>query len=155
MHLVFFFCNLSNTKLVVLSACETGLGETVSSEGVFGLQRSLKLAGVDSIIMSLWKVDDNATAEFMKLFYEKWLSGSSRRQAFSFAQKQIKEKKEFAFTSISPGTLVKRGNETKCLSDVYEDEGLDSFIDSVSDLVGLSIDRHALLSLETFPKVME
>jgi len=89
--------NLVNTKLVVLSACETGLGEAKTAEGVFGLQRAFKLAGVETIIMSLWKVPDNATADLMTFFYQNWLSGNSKQQAFAEAQKQVREKYNDAY----------------------------------------------------------
>lgn len=61
--------NLNKTKLLVLSACETALGDLSFSEGVFGLQRGFKLAGGKSIIMSLWKIDDVATMVFMRSLY--------------------------------------------------------------------------------------
>ncbi len=66
-----------------------------------------------------------------------------------------KERKEFAFTSISPGTRITRGEETKCLSDIYEDEGLNSFIETVHDLVGIPIDRNLLVSLNEFPDLID
>lgn len=83
--------NLSGTKLVVLSACETGLGEIKSCEGVFGLQRAFKLAGVQSLIMSLWKVDDNATMHLMNNFYSNWIGGMSKHNAFNSAIEQIRK----------------------------------------------------------------
>ncbi|MCL2074602.1 MAG: tetratricopeptide repeat protein [Marinilabiliaceae bacterium] len=89
--------NLVNTKLVILSACQTGLGETKTAEGVFGLQRAFKLAGVETIVMSLWKVSDQTTTELMTTFYQLWLSGMSKQKAFTAAQKQIREKYKDAF----------------------------------------------------------
>lgn len=86
--------DLTGTELVVLSACETGLGDVVSSEGVFGLQRALKLAGVKTIMMSLWKVDDHATMDFMNTFYQNWVDSRDKRVAFMKTQKQIMAKYE-------------------------------------------------------------
>jgi CHAT domain-containing protein/Flp pilus assembly protein TadD len=85
--------NLLGTKLVVMSACQTGLGDVNNSEGVFGLQRAFKLAGVETLIMSLWEVDDAATALLMSTFYNEWLiSGKSRQEAFKEAQKKVRAK---------------------------------------------------------------
>ncbi len=66
---------LPNTQLAVLSACETGTGELRGSEGVFGLQRAFKLAGVNYVMASLWHVPDKETSEFMNTFYSNWLAG--------------------------------------------------------------------------------
>jgi len=83
--------NLTHTKLVVLSACKTGLGAVDNSEGVFGLQRSFKLAGVETLVMSLWEVDDKATCQFMLTFYHNLLEGKTKLESFHIAQKQIRE----------------------------------------------------------------
>jgi CHAT domain-containing protein len=84
--------NLNNTKLVVLSACETGLGEIKSGEGVYGLQRAFQIAGTETLIMSLWKVADEQTQELMTLFYQKWLTTNNKHTSFIEAQKELKKK---------------------------------------------------------------
>jgi CHAT domain-containing protein/Tfp pilus assembly protein PilF len=84
--------DLSACQLVVLSACETGLGEINGSEGVFGLQRAFKMAGVKNIIMSLWKVPDIQTAELFDIFYSECFSGKTIHQAFQTAQSKMKAK---------------------------------------------------------------
>ncbi len=84
--------DLRKAKLVVLSACETGLGDIKGSEGVFGLQRGLKQAGAGSIIMSLWRVPDKETSEFMQVFYSNLLSMKEIRQAFVSTQKTMQKK---------------------------------------------------------------
>lgn len=83
--------DLSKTNLVILSACETGLGADGDSEGVFGLQRAFKLAGVRTLVMSLWKVPDTETSKLMQLFYTNWLGGMSKYEAFQTAQQEIKK----------------------------------------------------------------
>ena len=83
--------NLRKTDLVVLSACETGIGD-LSYDGILGLQRGFKSAGVNTIIMSLWKVDDVATSFFMVNFYRKYLKTGSKGYAFREAQRIVREK---------------------------------------------------------------
>ena len=85
--------NLASCELVVLSACETGLGEIKGDEGVYGLQRAFKLAGANNILMSLWSVPDAATEELMKRFYGFLLSEKDIDRAFYSAQKSMKDSK--------------------------------------------------------------
>ena len=84
--------NLENTSLVILSACETSLGYLDAGEGVYGLQRAFRAAGAKAVITSLWKVDDNATKDFMITFYHHFLKTNDKQAAFQLAQKTTKEK---------------------------------------------------------------
>ena len=86
--------NLSNTKLVVLSACETGLGDIQGNEGVYGLQRAFKMAGVEAILMSLWQIPNRQTAELMESFYTYLLENQSIEKAFAQAQQDLKSNYE-------------------------------------------------------------
>lgn len=78
--------DMSHVDLVVLSACETALGAVKGSEGIYGLQRALKMAGVRSFLVSLWKVPDKQTAELMALFYEGYVQGLPKNIALKRAQ---------------------------------------------------------------------
>jgi tetratricopeptide (TPR) repeat protein len=82
--------DLLDTELVVLSACETGLGDVRSGEGVFGLQRVFILAGARTLVMSLWKVPDQQTQELMVDFYQRILAGTPRAVALREAQLEVK-----------------------------------------------------------------
>jgi CHAT domain-containing protein/tetratricopeptide (TPR) repeat protein len=78
--------DLFGTKLVVLSACETGLGDVTSGEGVYGLRRALVLAGSETQVMSLWKVSDRVTRDLMVAYYERLRAGEGRSEALRAVQ---------------------------------------------------------------------
>lgn len=82
--------DLRGLDLAVLSACQSGLGG-ISADGVLGLQRGFKKAGCNSIIMSLWNVDDNATQQLMLTFYKEYLSGKSKLESLEIAKRQLRE----------------------------------------------------------------
>ena len=83
--------DLRNTTLAIISACDSGLGE-INNDGVEGLQRAFKSAGVQTLVVTLWKVDDSATEFMMTEFYKNLTSGRSRREAFDAARATVRAK---------------------------------------------------------------
>ena len=80
----------------MLSACETGVGKVTNGEGVYGLRRALVIAGAESLVMSLWQVDDNATKELMSGYYAELAKGKPRSSALRAIQLQLLAKKAYA-----------------------------------------------------------
>ena len=78
--------NLLGTQLVVLSACDTGLGEIASGDGVYGLRRAFAIAGAETQLMSLWQVSDFGTKSLMARYYENLIAGRGRSEALRQAQ---------------------------------------------------------------------
>ena len=85
--------DLRGLELAVLSACQTGTGD-IAGDGVFGLQRGFKKAGANTLLMSLWKVDDNATHLLMTEFYKNLLAGESKFESLRKAQKYVRDYEE-------------------------------------------------------------
>jgi CHAT domain-containing protein/tetratricopeptide (TPR) repeat protein len=84
--------DLLGTELVVLSACDTGVGEVQNGEGVFGLRRAFLLAGAKTLVMTLWKVDDKVTVELMENYYRQLLRGEGRASALHQAQLDLRQR---------------------------------------------------------------
>ena len=87
--------DLQGMELVALSACETGLG-IIGSDGVFGLQRGFKMAGTAGILMSLWKVDDEATTVLMTEFYRHWMDGNDIHDALHQACAKVRQNPQWS-----------------------------------------------------------
>jgi CHAT domain-containing protein len=92
--------DLEGTELVTLSACETGLGGVQSGEGVYGLQRSLAVAGARSTLLSLWKVDDGMTVAFMDRYYNRLKAGEGRADALRNTQNDFRNNKNSNYHDI-------------------------------------------------------
>jgi CHAT domain-containing protein len=88
--------DLHGTELVVLSACNTGVGDVQNGEGVYGLRRALVLAGAQTQVTSLWKVSDEATRPLMVNFYKRLLKGEGRSSALRHAQQEMLVDKELS-----------------------------------------------------------
>ncbi|MDC2993818.1 CHAT domain-containing protein [bacterium] len=89
--LEFASMDLNSTQMVVVSGCESGMGDVFAGEGVYGLKRAIAVAGAESTLLSLWKVDDRATAAFMKEFYTLLDNGLAKDKALSLTQSKFRD----------------------------------------------------------------
>ena len=84
--------DLNKCRLVTLSACETALGDIMSNQGVLGLQRALKIAGAQKLLVAMWKIPDRETSEFMDSFYRQLISGATEEEALRRTQSLLSKK---------------------------------------------------------------
>lgn len=84
--------DLWGTQLVVLSACDSGRGEPLTGQGVYGLRRAVLVAGVETLVISLWRVDDEQTGDLMKIYYQKLVAGRPRMGALQEAMTELKQR---------------------------------------------------------------
>lgn len=115
--------DLRGLDLLVLSACQTGLGK-VTGDGVFGLQRGFKKAGATTMLMSLWKVDDKATRLLMTYFYSNLMSGMSKHASLIKAQEQLRQTEMESVSRNRRGVgarakRAKKNQQKKTYSDPY------------------------------------
>ena len=115
--------DLRGLDLLVLSACQTGLGK-VTGDGVFGLQRGFKKAGATTMLMSLWKVDDKATRLLMTYFYSNLMSGMSKHASLIKAQEQLRKTEMESVSRNRRGVgarakRAKKNQQKKTYSDPY------------------------------------
>ena len=82
----------TNANIVALTACQTGLGKQVSGEGVLGMGRAFQYGGAKSLLVSLWSVDEEASVEFVRIFFENIYNGKTNINALTFARQQIRNK---------------------------------------------------------------
>jgi CHAT domain-containing protein len=109
----FLTLKLNQTELVTLSACSTGLGDLHDSEGIYGLQRGVQVAGARSVLTSLWPVDDEATSDWMLRYYQFLARGSSRADALVAVQNDFRKHSNVIWRH--PYYLADRHNcETRC-----------------------------------------
>jgi CHAT domain-containing protein/tetratricopeptide (TPR) repeat protein len=97
--------DLTGTRLVVLSACQTGVGKVTNGDGVYGLRRALVIAGAESLVMSLWQVDDDATQALMTGFYQRLERGAGRGPALRDAQRALAADPRYAHPYYWAGFL--------------------------------------------------
>ncbi len=98
--------NLTGTRLVVLSACETGLGEIHEGEGVYGLRRSFQEAGVAEVISSLWAVSDRGTQALMAAFYQRLLAGEPAREALRETQLELMDSPQWGYPYVWSAFMI-------------------------------------------------
>jgi CHAT domain-containing protein len=98
--------NLSGTKLVVLSACETGLGEIHEGEGVYGLRRAFQEAGVAEVVSSLWEVSDAGTQALMTDFYDRLLAGEPAREALRNTQLDMIDSPQWGYPYVWSAFMI-------------------------------------------------
>jgi CHAT domain-containing protein/Tfp pilus assembly protein PilF len=92
--------DLRGTQMVVLSACETGVGDVQTGEGVAGLRQAFQLAGAQSVLSTLWQISDQATGQLMNTFYDELAKGTERSDALALAQRQfVKDRREKSGTA--------------------------------------------------------
>lgn len=89
--------DLAGTEMVVLSACETGLGQLHTGEGVHGLRRAFTIAGVRTVVMSLWRIPDAETRDLMEAFYRRMIAGEPRAEALRAAQMEVRSRRPSPF----------------------------------------------------------
>ncbi len=126
--------NLLGTKLVVLSACNTGRGTLSTGEGVYGLRRAFVIAGAESQLFSLWRIDDGFTPKLMESYYKKLLAGKGRSEALRQTQLELMQSQDYHHPYYW-ASFIPSGNWTPMKGDAEPVKALQTKLDKLPEQV--------------------